>query len=330
MADKTEAAGTAPPSKAPSKAGPKKKRVAAKTALKNNTVKLSSIILPADWNREKLGDISELIAALSSVGQLAPILVRPGPTKGTYILVDGRRRYAALLKMGAVFIMITVSTAKNDREARLQALIANLSRKNNTPYEIAKSFGKMAEVDKLSNEEIAQACGRSAGYVSQHLSVFKADPKLQAALRKQTISLAMFRQFPKLDRKVDSDFYEKMMDKAFAGMSAQTIGDNIDTYLTRKAEKAAREAAKAGVKVAKPAAKRGAAAHKSTPKLIIPDYRSAEVYKRMKPIKKKDVVDWLDTYRDKALAATTKSERSYSLGVLDGLELSTGLLVEDR
>jgi hypothetical protein len=212
-------------------------------------------------------------------------------------------------------------------------MVANLTRKANTPYEVAVTFGKMIEDDKFTNEKIAQACGCSAGYVSQHLSILKADPQLQEALKAETIPFAMFRQFAKISQKDDADFYAKMVCKALTGASAQAVGDAIDDYKNRKAAKAAKAAAKAGEKAPKAPAKRGAAAHKKgqkVPELNLVDYRSPDVYKKMKPVKKKDMVDWLDTYRDRAIKARTKDERTYNLGVLDGMEIATGLLVEEE
>jgi len=331
MANKTETTGVTSAKKS-AKVTSRKRRTNTKDDFKNTTINLSSIELSKDWNRETLGDISDLVASISSAGLLNPILVREEPTKNAYVLVDGRRRYAALREMGAVTAPVTISHAKTDKDARLHALVANLTRKDNTPYEVALTFGKLIENDKFTNEKIARSCGCSAGYVSQHLSILKADPQLQDALKAEKIPFAMFRQFAKLDRKVDQAFYEKMVSKALSGDSAQSVGEAIEAYRTRKAAQEAKKAAKAGEKAPKSPAKRGAAAHKKTkktPELNLQDYRSPEVYKRMKPVKKKDMVDWLDTYRDRAIQSATKAERTYNLGVIDGMEIATGLLVEE-
>lgn len=292
-----------------------------------STLKISDIVLPEDWNRTELGDISDLVSSLTTEGLLYPILVRKGPPKGKYWAVDGRRRLAAMRQMGITDVPVLISTANNDKDARMQALVANFTRRNNTPYEIALEFNKMVTQDNRTNEEIAQRCGCSPGTVSQHLAVFKADPRLQDALQAKQVPFSLFRQVSKLDQETDKKFYDKIVEKALAGVAAQEVGDLIDKYKTRKAVKAAKE----GGSAAKPA-KRGAAAHKKNkkaPALNIPDYRSPEIYKKMKPVRKKDMVDWLDAYRERTLKATTKAERTYNMGVLDGLEIATGLLVEE-
>jgi len=326
-----------PTAKKPAKKPEKKQKKTPKKSKKVDTpvtptAKLSNITLPDDWNRDKLGDIGSLVASLKSEGQLVPIVVRPTDKVGKYKLVDGRRRFAALQKLEAKTVLITVRDASDDGVAFLQSMTVNLAREGNTPYEIARSFGKLTGGYGMTNEQIAKACGRTPGYVSQHLAVLKADKKLQTALRKSTISLSMFRHFAKIDQLEDTDFYAKMMDKAFTGATSQSVGDAIDTFLERKADKAAKAAAKKGNQAAaKPAKKKGAAAHKakSAPKLNIPDYRDPEVMKEIKMIPKKDAVDWLDTYRDKAINASTARKRDYFQGVLEGMEIMTGLLEED-
>ena len=330
MAAKKEAATVA--AKAKAKAKTKKKRVATKPGLKNLTIKIANIELVKNWNRIKLGDNSQLVASISKVGLTYPLLVREGSVPGKVQLVDGMCRLAACKQLNLNAVAVCYSSAKTDEDAEEQAAVANLARKGNTPYEKVLMFQRDSDVRGKSHDEIARIYACSTGYVSQHLAVLKADPKLQKAFKEGAMTLVMFRHFSKLDREKDSDFYTKMMDKAFAGSSAQAIGDLTDSYNTRKVEKAAREAAKVGAKAPKTPVKRGAAAHKprkGTPKLVIPDYRSPAVSKRIKYVGKKDTVDWLDTYRDKALSATTLRDREYNLGVLMGMELITGIQVED-
>jgi len=328
MTEKTEALATAK-AKAKKKS---KKKVATKAGLKNLTVKVANIKPVENWNRVKLGDISLLRASITQIGLTIPLLVRAGSAAGTYQLVDGMRRLAALQAEGFATASVSLSTAKTDEEAERQAAAANLAREEHTPYEKVLMFQRESEVYNQNHDEIARANACTAGYVSQHLAVLKADPRLQEAFKAGTMALVMFRHFARLNREADADFYAKMMTKAFDGASAQSIGDYTAVYLTRKAAKAAQEAAKTGAKAPKTPAKRGAAAHKSNakkPELVIPDYRSVAVSKKIKMVKKSDAIDWLDTYRDKALKATTARVREYNLGVLEGMEIMTHLLVED-
>lgn len=328
---------TKPETKPKTKPTPKpktkpKKKGKSKPLPKDITTKLENLVLSDDWNREKLGDISGLVADMKENGQLIPLLVRPSSTPGKDEIVDGRRRYAAMQQLKFPTAKITYSRAKNDAEASLESLKANLNREDNTPYEKAMAFHKHVTVYGMTNEKIAKACGCTPGYVSQHLAVIKANKKLQTALKSGNIALVMFRHFAKIDQNEDKEFYDKMVELALNGSSAQTVGDTIDAYVEKKTEKEAKAAIKSGKSPAPKAKKKGAAAHKrkkSTPKLELPDYRSAKIASSIKLVSKKDAIDWLDTYRDKALSATTSRKREYYQGVLMGMEIITGLVKEE-
>jgi ParB family chromosome partitioning protein len=298
---------------------------------KNLLVKVDRIRLATNWNREKLGDISGLIASMREEGQLVAITVRPTDVSGVFMVIDGHRRLAAARKLGWTTIMVTINKVRDSGKAFLQSMIANVAREANTPYELATSFDKLVKEHKLTNEKIAKACGKSAGYVSQYLAVLKADKKLQLALKKGIVSLAVFRHFARLDQETEAEYYNKMMELAIEGVSAQDVGDKIDKYMDKKVERERKAAVKVGKKSAPKAPKKGAAAHKpkkGAPKLTLPDYRAKAVVESIQMIKKKDAVDWLDTYREKALQATTSRKREYYQGVLEGLEIATGLLKE--
>ena len=306
----------------------KKMKIVLKGSLpKNNKIKLSNLIFPAHWNRDKLGDISGLVASIKSQGQLIPILIRLSEKAGVFYIVDGRRRFAALQKIGAATALVTFSIARDDKTGFRESSTANQNKKDLTPYERARSWDILVNVYGNSNEQIAKDNACTPGYVSQHLAVMKADKALQEALKKETIPLSVFRHFSKIDIETDSKIYAKLVEKTLAGAATQAIGDAVDAYITHKEKKAA--FAK-GDKT-KPA-KRGGAAHKAKknkPKLDIQDYRKPEVQQAVKMVPKKDAIDWLDTYRDKALEATTARKRDYYQGALEGMEIMTGLLVED-
>jgi len=299
----------------------KKKVKKSAKAPSSQKIAIASIIRPKNWNREKLGDIRGLVSSMNVSGQIVPIVVRPSEEqKGKYVLVDGARRVASAQKLEWTYIKATFSSAKNEKNAFLESMVANLNREDNTPYEVARSFHLLVTEYKFTNEKIAKACDRTAGYVSQHLAVMKADQQLQDALREEKVPLAIFRHFAKLNQEMDSDQYAAMVELALKGTSAQELGDRIDKYLEKKDKSSEKKKAK-----------RGAAAHKKkakAPKLQIPDYKSAAVSKNIKMVPKTKAVELMSDYRQKAIDASTARKRDYYMGVLEGMEMLTGLLAE--
>jgi hypothetical protein len=170
-----------------------------------------------------------------------------------------------------------------------------------------------------TNEQIAKSCGKTAGFVSQHLSVLKAPKKLQAALSKGVVGISVFRYFGKLDLVRDKVFYDKLVEAALAGVPGNKIDDQVAKYLERKTQKAATQAAKTGAAPPK-AAKKGAAAHKKGAQLVVRDYTDAAVQKAVKMVPKATALERLVETAAKLQRTTRAARRAYLEGVLDGME----------
>jgi ParB/RepB/Spo0J family partition protein len=315
--DKPKAAKKAAP-KQPTK---KKKKSAVKPRTdvpKNLSLPLTRIELSDEWNRLELGDNSGMVSSMKELGQITPISVYPIPGSTKYRLVAGRRRYAAAVELGWKTIDISVIKGGTTKQ-QLTALVENLQREENTPYELALTFHSLVEKHGKTNEEIAQSCGKTSGFVSQHLAVMRAPKKLQKGLAKGTVGVSIFRYFAKLDQIEDKVFYAKMMEAALEGLAGAKIDQRIAAYLDKKA---------ASSKTPGTKPKKGAAAHKKKKgaELEIRDYKDPEVRKAVTMINKTTAIARLETVADKLKRATKKDRQMYLQGVLDGIEECTGLI----
>jgi ParB/RepB/Spo0J family partition protein len=304
---------------------------------KNLTVNLKDIILPDDWNREKLGDIKGLVQSIKEKGQKVAITVRSHPDKkDKVILIDGRRRYAALSEAGVKEAIISFSEEENDLDAFETSMIANLARENNNPWEISCGFHKLKEGGKTV-KAMAKACGKSEGYVSQHLAAQSIHKKLQNALKTGKIPLSMVRAFARLDYQEENEkvFYDKMVEYALGGMSAQDIWDKVDIFVEKKAKSAPKSTGGGkgdakGKGKGKAAAKKGGAAKKKPgPKVKVTDYADPEVRKLVKMVPKDKGLEWLEYYGEKLQNTSSTRKREYYQGVIEGLEIACGLIVEE-
>ena len=303
-----------------------KKKVAKKKPVKKPAgavwkLKLSQIVLPDNWNRQSLGDISDLVASFQELGkQLLPVRVRLTDSQTKFELIDGRRRFAAAQEVGWSSIECVLdSGAKSDKDTELQALAANLVRKDNTPYELALGFERMGVEHDYTNERIAAACGRTPGFVSQHRAVWRAPKKLQTAFEQGKVRVSLFRHVSRLNAEEDAKFLDKIVERALKGTEAAKIGEQISTYLQKKEEKAGKKG--------KTKSKKGGAAHRRKgPQLDIRDYSTQEVYQAVNMAKKKDAISALKDAADRLRSATTKDRKSYYQGVIDGMEELTGLV----
>lgn len=292
-------------------------------------VKLSQIVPSKNWNRDELGDISDLVASLQATGtQLQPVVVQATDDPKIFELVAGNRRVAAMRQLGwstAKCVLIEESSKK--KQQVLLSLAENLARRGNTPYEIARAFAKQVDETGHTNEQIAAACGKSPGFVSQHLAVIRAPAALQDALKKGDIVISLFRHFTKISAEEDKIFYSKVVDAALQGVSATKIGDRVTLYLQKKQEGVEKEARKTdGSPPPKKKPKGGAAHRRNGPQIEIKDYSDSSVRQSISMVGKDRALDALTIAANKLQTATTKDRKTYYMGVIDGMESLAGLV----
>lgn len=308
------------------KAAPKKKKAAPrKDVPKNLVMPLSRIELSEEWNRQKLGDNSGMVSSLRDRGQITPVSIWPIPGSTKYLLIAGRCRYAGAIELGWKTLKVTICKGSL-AELKLLALVENLQRKANTPYELAVCFQQFIDKHKMTNEQIARSCGKTPGFVSQHLAVMKAPIKLQNGLSKGVVGVSIFRYFTKLDPKVDKTFYDKMVEAALNGLSGSKVDSRISAYLEKKETKAAAKAKATGTKAPPNKPRKGAAAHKKGAELVVRDYSLPAVRRAVKMVNKTTVLTRLSLAATKLKRATRKDRVTYLQGVVDGLEEAAGLV----
>lgn len=294
-----------------------------KNGNKVTTMALKDIELSDEWNREKLGDIKGLVQSIKEKGLKVPLAVRKHPKKESKaILVDGRRRYAALQEAGIKEVTVVFDSSETDLDATEAALLYNSLREDNTAWEKSKVFQRLVEGGRTV-KTIARACGQSEGFVSQHLAAQRVHKKLQAALRADKIPLSAVRHFTRLDYEKDTAIYEKFMDALIEGkFSAQDIGDKIDAYVNKRDKTEAKEGKEKGKK-------EKAEKKRPGPKIHVTDYASPETRKMVKMISKDKTLEWLSYYGEKLKASNSSRKRVHLQGVLEGLEIAAGLIVEE-
>lgn len=308
----TGAPETPPPAKTkPSKTLPTKDG----DALGPRTVKLKDIILPDDWNREKLTKIAELAQSIKEVGLITALSVMPAEGSNKYILVDGRRRYAALQEAKISDANVTVLPAKSPTEAYLAALVANENRESNNAHELALAFEKLVAEGK-KNRDISKACGKTEGYVSQHRAILRTPDYVQKAIRNGDLPPSATRILVKLNYEEDQAFYDKIATAMIEGnINLEEAAVKVDMHLEQKEGKESGKGKKKSAAKTKAEKRRG-------PTIRVLDYADKEVLKQMEPLPKTEANKYLQHFADKLSKTSSKVKSAYNQGVLHGIEIS--------
>lgn len=130
------------------------------------TLTIASITPHPDQPRRIFDEeaLEELAASIAQRGVIQPIIVRPAEP-GRYQLVAGERRWRAAQKAQLHEIPAIVREL-TEREVMALALIENLQREDLNPIEEARAYNRLAELEGMTQAEIARMVDKSRSHVA--------------------------------------------------------------------------------------------------------------------------------------------------------------------
>lgn len=141
------------------------------------------------FDKDKL---EELTQSIKDKGVLQPILVRPLPkrtsnTKEQYQIVAGERRWQAALK-AKLDAMPVLIRELSDQEVLEIGVVENVQRADLNPIEEALAYKALSDQFKRTQEDIAQAVGKSRPHVTNMLRLLTLPKRAQTYLAKGRIT----------------------------------------------------------------------------------------------------------------------------------------------
>ena len=131
-----------------------------------DTLRLSEIEPNRDQPRKEFDEaaLRELADSIEKHGLLQPLVVRTMPD-GSYQLVAGERRWRASRMAGLTEVPVVIRQI-DDGEAMELAMIENLQREDLNPIEEAAGYKYLMDTFGLTQEQVAETCGKSRPAVS--------------------------------------------------------------------------------------------------------------------------------------------------------------------
>ena len=130
--------------------------------------------------RQRMGDLSELMASISTRGIIEPLIVRQRGDR--YQIIAGERRYQAAVQVGVAEVPVVVREGDEGEVIEI-ALIENLQRKDLTPFEEGEALHALAERFQYTHEEIARRLGKSRSTVTEAISLHAVPERVKKLCR---------------------------------------------------------------------------------------------------------------------------------------------------
>jgi ParB family chromosome partitioning protein len=126
--------------------------------------------------------LEELAASIKAQGVMQPIVVRP-ISSSKYEIIAGERRWRASQLAGLDSIPVIIKDVPDDAAIAL-ALIENIQRENLSPLEEATALKRLQDEFGLTQQEVADAVGKSRTTVTNLLRLMSLQPEVRVFLER--------------------------------------------------------------------------------------------------------------------------------------------------
>lgn len=144
-----------------------------------------------DFDQESL---EELALSIKKYGILQPLLVakHTAPGRAPYEIVAGERRFRAAKLAGLKEVPVLIRE-ENVEEAALLSVVENVQRQDLNPLEEAQAYRTLMEAYTLTQQNLADALGKSRAYVANATRLLQLDDASLAALREGRLTSSQAR-----------------------------------------------------------------------------------------------------------------------------------------
>ena len=132
-------------------------------------------------------ELDELAASIRANGLLQPVTVRRTPSGSGYELVAGERRLRAVRQLGWSDVPAQVREV-DDRTLLVLALVENIQREALGPLEEAEGYHVLRETFGYTQQEIADAVGKSRPAVANALRLRSLPPSVRRFVEEGVLS----------------------------------------------------------------------------------------------------------------------------------------------
>ena len=131
--------------------------------------------------------LEELADSIREQGLVQPIIIRP-ISGNKYEIIAGERRWRAAQLAGLHEVPVVVRTV-DDRAAIAMALIENIQRENLNPMEEARSLHRLMQEFELTQQQAAEAVGRSRSGVANLLRLLDLNEGVKQLLEDRQLEM---------------------------------------------------------------------------------------------------------------------------------------------
>lgn len=187
-------------------------------------IAIDKIVFAEDFNpRTELGDLSDLVASIQSVGVREPILVKDRENaEGEVEVFAGFRRLAASREAGQKTVPCLVHPRRSiTRQMMLMLnMTENVHREDLNPVDEARGYEKLQKEHGMTPDEISEKLGVKKGRVTQRMRLLKLSDVVKEAVLYGKITVKAALEIDRLPKERQGKFVTTAEDLQGARLKA--------------------------------------------------------------------------------------------------------------
>ncbi|SEM84101.1 ParB/RepB/Spo0J family partition protein [Halomonas caseinilytica] len=180
--------------------------------------------------------LEELADSIRAQGVMQPIVVRPIDEE-RYEIVAGERRWRAA-QLAELDVIPAVIREVSDEVALALALIENIQRESLNPVEEAMAMKRLLDEFELTQQQAADAVGRSRAQVANLLRLLSLDPEVQTLLERGDLDMGHARALLALSGAKQRKAAHEVVNKDLTVRATEALVKQLASGGRKKAEKA--------------------------------------------------------------------------------------------
>ena len=182
--------------------------------------------------------LEELANSIRAQGVMQPIVIRPVETG--YEIIAGERRWRAAQMAGLDAIPAVIRDVP-DEAAIAMALIENIQRENLNPVEEAIALQRLQQEFELSQQEVAEAVGKSRSAVANLLRLLNLSDEVKTFLERGDIEMGHARALLPLSAELQIEAAREVVAKGLSVRDAEALARRLQQPATEQQAEAANE-----------------------------------------------------------------------------------------
>ena len=182
------------------------------------------------FDPEKLGELADSIRAQ---GVVQPIVVRPLGDEDGFELIAGERRWRAAQMAGIERIPAVVRNVPDEVSVAM-ALIENIQREDLNPLEEATALRRLIDDFQMTQQEAADAVGRSRPAVSNLLRLLELMQEVKDMIDMRRIEMGHARALLSLDDRLQVQAAREVVRKQLSVRETENLVRRLQQSLKKK------------------------------------------------------------------------------------------------